>query len=67
MTRTATAARRPRLGFLGVGWIGRHRMAAVAASGVADVVTVADADGVTAAAAAAEVGAEVVAPDDLLR
>ena len=28
---------RPRLGFLGVGWIGRHRMQAIAASGVADV------------------------------
>jgi predicted dehydrogenase len=33
---------KPRLGFLGVGWIGRHRLEAVAASGSADVVGVAD-------------------------
>lgn len=33
---------RPRLGFLGVGWIGRHRMEAVARSGVADIRAVAD-------------------------
>jgi predicted dehydrogenase len=32
----------PRLGFLGVGWIGRTRMEALAASGVAQVVAVAD-------------------------
>jgi predicted dehydrogenase len=35
-------ARRPRLGFLGTGWIGRHRLEAVAASGVAEVAMVAD-------------------------
>jgi predicted dehydrogenase len=34
---------KPRLGFLGVGWIGRNRMEAVAASGLADVVAIADA------------------------
>jgi predicted dehydrogenase len=33
---------RPRLGFLGVGWIGRHRLEAVVRSDVADVVAVAD-------------------------
>jgi predicted dehydrogenase len=33
---------RPRLGFLGVGWIGRHRMRALADSGVAEVAAVAD-------------------------
>ena len=33
---------RPRLGFLGVGWIGRKRMEAIAASGLADIVAVAD-------------------------
>jgi predicted dehydrogenase len=32
----------PRLGFLGVGWIGRHRMAAVAASGSAVIAAIAD-------------------------
>ncbi|ABS27414.1 Gfo/Idh/MocA family protein [Anaeromyxobacter sp. Fw109-5] len=36
------AATRPRLGFLGVGWIGRHRMEAVAKSGAAEVAAVAD-------------------------
>jgi predicted dehydrogenase len=34
---------RPRLGFLGVGWIGRHRMQAVVESGSAQVVAVCDA------------------------
>jgi len=33
---------RPRLGFLGVGWIGRHRMAAIERDGAADVVAIAD-------------------------
>jgi predicted dehydrogenase len=33
---------RPRLGFLGTGWIGRDRMRAVAASGVAHVAALAD-------------------------
>jgi predicted dehydrogenase len=35
-------ATKPRLGFLGVGWIGRHRLEAVAASGAAEVAAVAD-------------------------
>ena len=34
--------KRPRLGFLGVGWIGRHRMNAILESGEADVVAIAD-------------------------
>ncbi len=33
---------RPRLGFLGVGWIGRHRMAAILGTGLAEAVAVAD-------------------------
>ncbi len=32
----------PRLGFLGVGWIGLHRLKAIADSGVAEIVTVVD-------------------------
>jgi predicted dehydrogenase len=36
---------RPRLGFLGVGWIGRHRMEAIVAEGQADVVAIADGAG----------------------
>ena len=34
--------RRPRLGFLGVGWIGRNRMEAIRASGLADIAAIAD-------------------------
>ncbi|MCA1710150.1 MAG: Gfo/Idh/MocA family oxidoreductase [Actinobacteria bacterium] len=55
-----------RLGFLGVGWIGRDRMKAIAASGVAEVALVADVSTDAAAQAAAEVGARVVSPDELL-
>lgn len=33
---------KPRLGFLGVGWIGRHRMQAVVEAGEADVAAIAD-------------------------
>lgn len=34
---------RPRLGFLGVGWIGRHRMQAILDTGAIDVAAIADA------------------------
>ena len=34
--------RKPRLGFLGLGWIGSNRMQAIAQSGAADVVAIAD-------------------------
>jgi predicted dehydrogenase len=59
---------RPRLGFLGAGWIGRHRMAGVASAGIADIVAVADSAIDTAAQAAAAVGAgqAVSSLDDLL-
>src|SRR5947199_8690489 len=57
---------RPRLGFLGVGWIGRNRMEAIAAAGVADVVCVADAVPDAAADAAEAVGAQVAPAEDLL-
>jgi predicted dehydrogenase len=40
----AGGARRPRIGFLGTGWIGRHRMSALAASGSAHVLAAADPD-----------------------
>ena len=55
-----------RLGFLGVGWIGRDRMKAVVASGLAEAALVADASPEAAEAAAAEVGAQVVSPEELL-
>jgi predicted dehydrogenase len=38
----SAVATRPRLGFLGAGWIGRQRLEAVADSGCADVTAVAD-------------------------
>jgi predicted dehydrogenase len=56
----------PRLGFLGVGWIGRHRMDAIAASGAGVVAAVADADLDAAAAAAAPYDADVVTPAAML-
>ncbi|PVE25734.1 oxidoreductase [Microvirga sp. KLBC 81] len=37
-----TALARPRLGFLGVGWIGRHRMQAILGTGSVDVAAIAD-------------------------
>jgi predicted dehydrogenase len=38
----STLATRPRLGFLGVGWIGRHRLEAVERAGTAEIAAVAD-------------------------
>jgi len=49
--RQATTTR-PRLGFLGVGWIGRHRMQAILASGVAEAAAIADPSPEMAAVAA---------------
>jgi predicted dehydrogenase len=56
----------PRLGFVGVGWIGRNRMEAIHAAGVAEIVAVADADASAAAEAAANTGASVAPVDDIL-
>lgn len=50
--RAASAARMPRLGFVGAGWIGRNRLDAIAASGIAEIAAVTD--------PAAEVAAKVV-------
>ena len=55
-----------RLGFLGVGWIGRDRMRAIVASGLAEATLVADTSPQAAAEAAAEAGAEAVRPEELL-
>jgi predicted dehydrogenase len=46
------AARLPRLGFVGLGWIGLHRLVAVARAGVAEIVAIADPVQQTLAAAA---------------
>src|SRR3954469_20992660 len=51
-----TRTNRPRLGFLGVGWIGRHRMEAIAKSGTAEIVAIAEPQSPLAAQA------KVVAP-----
>ncbi len=40
--QSQTSLARPRLGFLGVGWIGRHRMQAILGTGAVDVAAVAD-------------------------
>ncbi len=59
MARGAGGEGVPRLGFLGVGWIGRHRMEAVAESGFAEVAAIADPSAEMRAAAAGSVpGAE---------
>lgn len=60
--RRATAAvRRPRVGFLGVGWIGRHRMEAMLATGAIEAAAIADLSTEAAATAAALApGARVV-------
>jgi len=50
--------RKPRIGFLGVGWIGRHRMEAMLVTGLIDAAVVADAcEAVCAEAAALAPGA----------
>jgi len=38
----APARHRPRLGFLGVGWIGRHRLEAIATDGCTEIAAIAD-------------------------
>ena len=53
---SARRRRRPRLGFLGVGWIGRTGCRRWPAAGAAAVAAVADADQAAAQAAAADVG-----------
>ncbi|SEQ65074.1 Predicted dehydrogenase [Faunimonas pinastri] len=60
--------KRPRLGFLGVGWIGRHRMKAIVETGAVDVAAVADPSPEMAAEAVAlEPGAVAVGTlDELL-
>jgi len=50
---TGAATRPPRIGFLGVGWIGRHRMEAMLGAGVVEAAAVADPSPEAAAAAAA--------------
>jgi len=52
---------KPRLGFLGVGWIGRHRMQAIAKSALAEIVAICDPSAAQAQEASRMVpGAEIV-------
>lgn len=59
---------RPRVGFLGAGWIGRHRMHAISRENVVDIVAIAEPDPSCAKAAASEVATAqiVTGTDDLL-
>ncbi|HEX5512919.1 MAG TPA: Gfo/Idh/MocA family oxidoreductase [Gammaproteobacteria bacterium] len=52
----ATRRGKPRLGFLGVGWIGRHRLERVLEAGVAEVTAVADSSAELALVAAEAAG-----------
>lgn len=65
MTVTTTL---PRLGFLGVGWIGRHRMEAVASKGLAQVAAIADPqeEALEAAAEVAPAAAQAESLEELL-
>jgi predicted dehydrogenase len=62
-------AKPARLGFLGVGWIGRHRMEAILNSGVAEAVAIADASPATVQEAAKLAPQATIASglDDLLK
>lgn len=50
--RMPRQVRKPRIGFLGVGWIGRNRMEAIAKTGLAEIVGIADATETNAVEAA---------------
>lgn len=56
--------KRPRIGFLGLGWIGRHRMQAMAEAGDIEVVALADPDA-AAVEAAADLAPDAVTGNDL--
>jgi predicted dehydrogenase len=53
----------PRLGFVGVGWIGRHRMEAAQRAGAAQVAAIVDPEGAAAREAACATGCERVFAD----
>lgn len=52
MAKPQAAPDRPRIGFLGLGWIGRHRMQAMAEAGGIEIVALADPDTSSVEAAA---------------
>jgi predicted dehydrogenase len=51
------------IGFVGVGWIGRHRMEAVQSAGAAEVAAIVDPDAGAARDAASATGCDAVFPD----
>jgi len=63
-----TGRRLPRLGFAGVGWVGRHRLAAIAGSGRASITAIADPSAASRCAAASSLGQVAVVEtfDELL-
>jgi predicted dehydrogenase len=61
--RLAPSMQRPRLGFLGLGWIGRQRMQSLAESGEADIVAIADAQASCAQSAAQGIAGVRIAGD----
>jgi predicted dehydrogenase len=60
---SAATTRRPRIGFLGVGWIGRHRMEAILATGAVEGVGIADPSTEMAAEAQRLAPGATLAPD----
>lgn len=68
MIESGASSKKPRVGCLGVGWIGRHRMELVQQSGAADIVAVCDLspDAVQAATQVAPAAQVVDSLDDLL-
>jgi predicted dehydrogenase len=60
---TDARAQRPKIGFLGLGWIGALRLKALAASGAADIAVLADSSGEAALAAAGHAPEARIVPD----
>jgi predicted dehydrogenase len=60
--RMAKPLPRPRVGFLGVGWIGRHRLQSILESGAVEIAAVTDFDTATASEVASQIPGAVVAP-----
>jgi predicted dehydrogenase len=62
LAKTKNEARRPRVGFLGVGWIGRHRLQSLAATQSVEIAALADCNTSAAAVAAAAIPGAAVLP-----
>ena len=60
--RIVKASPRPRVGFLGVGWIGRHRLQSIVESSAVEIVAVADFDSAAASEVAAQIPGAVATP-----